>query len=176
MVAWPSSLLPSPKLELAHEQKQVALLDGGLYSLLQAFNRKLELLRSVMSVVRIWIMMITRRSTARPLNVIRLRVSSRTRASVTLAQAECHGLSSSVTPAAATADCPFFTSISTSEGRALMFNLDCLKYYSFERVEQLEDNGTGVLTAHFDLLEQQSRSKRDSSAMTVNTNVVDLSG
>lgn len=43
MVAWPSSLLPSPKLELAHEQKQVALLDGVLYSLLQALNRKVRI-------------------------------------------------------------------------------------------------------------------------------------
>lgn len=43
MVAWPSSLLPSSKLELAHEQKQVALLDGVLYSLLQALNRKVRI-------------------------------------------------------------------------------------------------------------------------------------
>lgn len=41
MVAWPSSLLP--KLELAHEQKQVALFDGVLYSLLQALNRKVRI-------------------------------------------------------------------------------------------------------------------------------------
>lgn len=56
MVAWPSSLFPSQKLEVAHEQKQVALLDGVLYSLLRALDRKLELLRSVMSGDGIWIM------------------------------------------------------------------------------------------------------------------------
>lgn len=56
MVAWPSSLFPSQKLEVAYEQKQVALLDGVLYSLLRALDRKLELLRSVMSGDGIWIM------------------------------------------------------------------------------------------------------------------------
>lgn len=72
MVAWPSSLLP--KLELAHEQKQVALLDGVLYSLLQALNRKLELLRSVMSGDRIWIMITRSTQQLWALNVTHMRV------------------------------------------------------------------------------------------------------